>query len=321
MILQRPQTDSSTAAAWCRAAAVPHRADAPLGPLTWYGVGGRAQVLAEPVDAGQLTQLVRRGHEAGWPVRVLGAGANLLVPEGVVPGVVVRLDAAGFKRLQIDGPRVRVGAGHDLFKLVSRVAKAGLAGLEPVAGVPATVGGAVRMNAGGGLGDIGSVVHEVRGVSAQGEALTLQRDDLEFGYRTSNLTGLIVTEVELVLEPTEPGPLRERVGKLFEAKRASQPMHEPSSGCVFKNPVDQPAAGGRGAGQLIDEAGLKGTRHGSAWVSERHANFLCLDRHDPAAKAGDVVQLMQQVQARVREHHGVNLQREVVVWGEGGAVS
>ena len=141
--------------------------DVPLGPLTWYGVGGCAKVLAHPRSEAALARLVRDGHERGQRLYVLGAGANLLVRDCGVDGVVIRLDEPAFAQLHIAGGLATVGAGYDLFKLVRELAKAGLAGLETVAGIPASVGGAVRMNAGGAFGEIGACVDRLRVMEQQ----------------------------------------------------------------------------------------------------------------------------------------------------------
>ena len=170
------------------------QADAPLGPLTWYRTGGRAALLAMPDGPEQLQRLVQRCRERRVPMAVLGAGANLLVTEPGFDGVVVRLTAEAFKQVHIKDGRVTAGAGVDLFKLVPMTAKAGLDGLVQVAGIPATVGGAVRMNAGGTYGDVGSSVASVKLMGDDGEIYTRTRDDLVFGYRRSNIAAPFILE-------------------------------------------------------------------------------------------------------------------------------
>ncbi len=286
--------------------------EVPLGPRTWYGVGGTASCLAHPSSIAQLSALVAACRANATPIYVLGAGANLLVRDGQVPGVVVSLDDPHFAQLKIDGNLVTVGAGYDLFKLVRETAKAGLGGLEVVAGIPASVGGAVRMNAGGAYGEIGSAVKRVQVMSGSGQVYYRDRDDLIFSYRHANIEAPFILEVEFELTPGEPEDLMNRVKEIFLFKKNSQPMGDASAGCTFKNP--QPSelnTHPKPAGKLIDECGLKGYRHGSAYVSQVHANFIGVD---PGGKADDVWEVIQHVEHTVAELTGVSLEREVVVW-------
>lgn len=286
--------------------------DVPLGPRTWYGVGGSAAVLAHPASTEQLSALVARCREAGEPVYMLGSGANLLVREGVVPGVVVVLDEPGFASMTVEGSQVTVGAGYDLMRLVRETARAGLGGLEVLAGIPATVGGAVRMNAGGAFGEIGATVARVQVVSETGQVDVRVRDDLVFGYRRTNIEAPFITQVQFELIPGEPEALIGRVKEIFLYKKNSQPLAEHTAGCAFKNPLptqEQPAP--EPAGRLIDQCGLKGYRHGSAFVSEVHANFVCVD---PGGRAEDVWRVMEHVRSTVAGRCGVTLEREVSVW-------
>ncbi|MEM8739179.1 MAG: UDP-N-acetylmuramate dehydrogenase [Planctomycetota bacterium] len=290
---------------------VPHRRDAPLGALTWYRTGGRTAVLASPRDPAELGAVVRRCRERGVGVSVLGAGANLLVSDAGVDGVVVRLDAPRFKTIAIDqeAHTVTAGAGVDLFKLVPASARTGLDGLVHVAGIPATVGGAVRMNAGGAFGDLGASVRRVTVMSDTGEVYTRDRDDLEFGYRSTNIAAPFILEAEFALVPEDPAALMKRYKEIYLYKKNSQPMGDKSAGCCFKNP---PAEVGATAGQLIDRAGLKGFSVGGAGVSEVHANFVVAQ--PGRATSADVLAVIGHVEAVVREKFGVALERELVVW-------
>lgn len=288
---------------------VPHETDAPLGPRTWYGVGGCAEVLARPGSVGQLAKLMQACDEAGVPVRVLGSGANLLVAADV-PGVVVALSAEAFGALRCEGTRLTAGAGFDLFKLVHEAAKRGLAGLERVAGIPASVGGAVRMNAGGAFGEIGDHVRRVRVMDEAGEVRDLDRSELVFGYRRTNIAAPLILEVEFELGEGDPAALRRRVKEIFAYKKGSQPMGASSAGCAFKNPPKE-ASDGLGAGALIDRAGLKGYAVGRAHVSEVHANFVVVGE---GGEARDVLAVIEHVERTVAERFGVALEREVVVW-------
>jgi UDP-N-acetylmuramate dehydrogenase len=291
----------------------------PLAPLTWYGVGGPAAVIAHPANTQQLAAVAQRCHEAGVRTYVLGSGANLLVrDEGVPDGVVVRLDDPHWRDMKIDGNIVTVGAGYDLSKLVLETAKAGLGGLEALAGIPASVGGAIRMNAGGAYGEIGPTVRRLEVMSEGGQVFYRDRDDLVFTYRKSNIIARYILIAELELTPDDADQLMKQVKEVFLYKKTTQPLAEHSAGCAFKNPLAEPEGGStqrQSAGKLIDQAGLKGHRIGCAAVSDRHANFIYIDRESTATpRADDVLALMDHVQATVREHHGVELEREVVVW-------
>jgi UDP-N-acetylmuramate dehydrogenase len=291
--------------------------EAPLAPRTWYRLGGPAQALVQPETPVALATLMHRCHGRGVPVRVLGDGANLLVPDAGVPGVVLRLDRPGFTGYDVkdgakDGSTVRVGAGHDLFALVQRTARDGRGGLDALAGIPASLGGAVRMNAGGAYGDTGALVEAVHAVTDAGEQVTCRRDAIEFSYRRCSLTEPVFVAVDLRLPPEDPAAVKARVKEVFAYKKSTQPMGDDSCGCVFKNPAeaDRPFPGAT-AGRLIDEAGLKGYAMGGASVSPVHANFVVVT---PGGTAADVLGLLAHVERVVRDRFGVRLERELVCW-------
>jgi UDP-N-acetylmuramate dehydrogenase len=221
---------------------------------------------------------------------------------------------------------VRVGAGASLPKLINETARLGLCGLENLGGIPASVGGALVMNAGGKFGEIEQFVVRVRALTREGSAVTLERREIAFGYRRSGLGNLIVTECELQLAPDDATRVRRKLKEVMAYKKTSQPMAEKSAGCTYKNPTleeDVPEffdAGGRAgrrisAGLVIDRAGLKGLCAGGAAVSDVHANFLVTK---PGATARDVINLMNEVERRVADRFGIRLEREVVVWSRGG---
>jgi len=288
---------------------IPYQAHAPLASHTWYGVGGNAQILVHPADEAQLATLLALAREHGQPVYLLGSGANLLVREGTLEGLVVKLDAPAFREFDFQGNKLTAAAGADLFKMVQAAARQGLAGLEGLAGVPASLGGAIRMNAGGAHGDIGSVTDSARVMLADGSTQTLTHDRVGFAYRRGLQRGIIVGAT-LTLTPDDPQQVRARVKEIFDAKKKAQPFAAHSAGCAFKNPTpDQPA------GKLIDTAGLKGHRIGGAFVSEQHANFIAADTD---GTAGQIIDLIQHAAATVADVHGIELQREVVVWPDDG---
>jgi UDP-N-acetylmuramate dehydrogenase len=218
--------------------------------------------------------------------------------------------------------RIVVGAGVDLAKLVTESVRNGLSGLEGLGGIPATVGGAVMMNAGGAFGEVGNSIVRVSAVDRTGRERVLEKGrDVHFTYRHSGLQGLIITGAELLLPPGDPAALRAKLKDVMAYKKTSQPMAENSAGCCFKNPTldaDVKELGELGvkgrrvsAGLLIDRAGCKGMRVGGASVSVRHGNFVVTDA---GAKARDVIELMGQMVTRVRDAFGVTIETEVVVW-------
>lgn len=289
--------------------------DAPLARHTWYGIGGRADALVRPRSEEALATLLRRCARNAVRVRVLGEGANLLVADEGVDGVVVRLDAPAFKGLQLnaEGPvtRARIGGGRDLGKTIRETVAAGLKGLEPLIGIPATIGGAVRMNAGGKYGAVGDVVETIGLVGWDGQEHAFAHADIGFAYRHAGLPAGIVTWAVLRLEASDPVELRARAREISAYKASVQPLGAHSAGCMYRNPVD-PATGQRiSAGLLIDRAGLKGTAVGGARVSDQHGNFIVVE---PGARAADVAELARTVERETLARTGIRLEREVVFW-------
>lgn len=292
--------------------------DAPIP--TWFHVGGRADRFCTPTSLDDL----KRCLEVDPRLRVLGDGANLLVDDDGVSELVVSLKSPAFQQVDIDekSGRVLAGAGADFPKLIHETVRRGLAGLEGLIGIPASVGGAAIMNAGGAFGQFADSVAKVHVIDRNGKPAVRDRASIPFEYRRSGLSHLIVTAVEFKLTPADPGPLRERLKECMAYKKNSQPMADNSAGCCFKNPtlaaplrlagLDEFSKGARvSAGLLIDKAGCKGLRVGGAEVSQRHGNFLTTS---PGAKARDVIELMKLVQQRVLEFAGVKLEPEVVIW-------
>lgn len=280
---------------------------------TWFGVGGRADRLARPVTVEDVRQCL----EVDPGARVLGDGANLLVEDGGIGELV--LDMRGLRGVDFESTgRVVALAGSDLPRLVVESVRRGLGGLEGLGGIPGTVGGAVMMNAGGAFGQIADSVAAVHALDRRGRSVVMPREMIDFGYRRSGLRGLVVVRVEFDLRPGDPAALRLRLKDVMAYKKASQPMSERSAGCAFKNPVLETGLEGIGeagarvsAGMLIDRAGCKGLARGTARVSPVHGNFLTAAA---GGLAGDVIGLMAEVQKRVMERFGVELEPEVVVW-------
>ncbi len=290
---------------WSSACKADIRRQVPLADLTWFGLGGPARWMVSPESVEELADVVASATEEQVPYKVLGRGANVLVRDEGFDGLVIRLDRPAFCETCFDEDRVNVGAGVDLMRLSLAASRRGLAGLEPTAGIPATVGGAVRMNAGGRLGEFGDVVESVCIVEPDGRIRDVFRDELEFGYRRSAVGSRIVVSAVLKLRPEDPREVSERVRAVWREKKASQPLAAQSAGCVFKNPE------GGAAGALIDRAKLKGVRRGGACVSARHANFIEVDE---GARSADVLALIDHVRGEVARIHGVELELEIDVW-------
>jgi len=281
------------------------RQDEPLAMHTWFQIGGPAEYFAEPRNADELLALIGRAREAGVEVRLLGRGSNVLVRDEGVPGMVVRLIDPEFARIAVDGRTVTAGGGARLGHVVTTSVHRGLAGLEVLIGIPGTIGGALHGNAGAHGGDIGQWTVEASVVTETGEVLTRQRDELVFDYRASSLDELAILEAKFQLDEDDPRELARRMQKNWILKKASQPMGHQCAGCVFRNPR------GVSAGELIEEAGLKGTRIGGAVVSDRHANFIIAE---PECTAQDVLRLIDLVRSQVDDRMGVELERELEIW-------
>lgn len=281
------------------------RYDEPLAPYTWMKIGGPAQYLMEPRSTQQLVDVVASCHERDIPVKLLGGGSNLLVRDEGVSGVVLKLPPESFSQIVIDGTTVRCGAAAPLSQLISQTVKAGLAGLETLAGIPGTVGGALHGNAGGRSGDIGQFVQSVNVVTATGEQFTRREDELSFAYRYSSINELAILDATFELEEDAPDEITRRMRKLWIMKKATQPLSFQSAGCIFKNPR------GLSAGDLLEQAGMKGTRIGNAEISDRHANFIVTYED---AKSDDVQRLIDLARSKVAEQFGVDLELEVEIW-------
>jgi UDP-N-acetylmuramate dehydrogenase len=277
----------------------------PLAMHTWFQLGGPAEYFAEPENVDQLIALVKRCHEEAVPVRLLGRGSNLLVRDEGVPGVVVRLSANAFAELRLDGQSVTAGGGIPLTRVVTTAVHQGLAGLETLIGIPGTLGGALHGNAGTHGGDIGQWTTHATVLTATGDVVQRIRDEMVFGYRQSSLDDLVILEARFELEADDPRDLARRMQKFWIAKKASQPMGHQCAGCVFKNPR------GASAGELIEGAGLKGTRIGGAVVSERHAGFIIAE---PECTSQDVLRLIELIRGQVRDRMGVELELELEIW-------
>jgi UDP-N-acetylmuramate dehydrogenase len=275
--------------------------DAPLAPLVWFKSGGSAQWLFEPADVDDLCAFLR-DLDPSIPVMALGLGSNLIVRDGGVPGVVVRLGKA-FAKARVDGMAVTCGGGTSGILASSTARDAGVAGLEFLRSIPGTVGGFVRMNGGAYGRETADVLRECTVVSREGRLATLPRRALGYGYRHSSLDEQAIV-VEAVLEgrPGDPGAIAAEMDRIAAEREASQPLKSRTGGSTFKNPA------GHKAWALIDAAGMRGHRRGGAQVSEKHCNFLL---NLGEASSADIEDLGDAVRDAVRERSGVTLEWEI----------
>ncbi|MBX3460893.1 MAG: UDP-N-acetylmuramate dehydrogenase [Planctomycetes bacterium] len=275
----------------------------PMAKLTTLRIGGPAQYFVSANTLRDVADTCAAARECGLPMHVIGGGSNLLVHDRGVAGIVLSLH--GLKKIQPFGAKVHVQAGANLSALIAACNGAGIGGPQNLAGIPGTVGGALAMNAGGRYGEIADYVASVVWINEAGELQSLYREEIDFGYRHSSLRGGVVIEAVLEGKPGEKYELVATARRIMQEKLAAQPYSEFSAGCTFKNPK------GQSAGMLVDKAGCKGLSVGGAKVSERHGNFI-VNRGD--ASATDMLELMTQVQRRVLETFGVELQPEVQIW-------
>jgi UDP-N-acetylmuramate dehydrogenase len=282
------------------------RPDVPLGPLTTYRVGGPAALFLTAETEDDLAAARTAVVETGIPVLVVGRGSNLLVADAGFPGLAVTL-GEGFATIEVDGTRVRAGGAVSLPVLARRTAAAGLTGLEWAVGVPGSVGGAVRMNAGGHGSDTSQHLRRFRFVDLRGgEDGEHDAARLEFGYRSSTVAAdHVVVWGEYALAPGDSEASAAEISEIVRWRREHQPGGQ-NAGSVFTNPPDD------SAGRLVDAAGLKGHRLGSAHVSTKHANFI---QADEGGSADDVWLLVREVQRVVEERTGVHLHPELRVVG------
>jgi len=285
---------------------VPARHNVPLRNYTTFRIGGPARYFFEPRTLDDLRLIFAAMREKGdIPYYVLGGGSKLLISDDGIDGAVISMRRFEDRYIARFGNLIRVSAGVRLQRLVTTTASWGLCGLEDLAGIPGTVGGAVRMNAGARDTSIGDRLAHVEVMDSEGTVERVHSAELGLGYRTSNLGGRVVVFIELELKPAVPDEVRERFIEAFTRKKLTQPLSLYSAGCFFKNPAKG------SAGQMMDLAGLKGVENGRAAISKKHANFIV---NRGGASARDVLSLVQVVRQLVKSHFGVELESEVCVW-------
>ncbi|QDV24236.1 UDP-N-acetylmuramate dehydrogenase [Aureliella helgolandensis] len=281
------------------------RVNEPLAPLTWLQIGGEAKYFAEPHTLEEAQGLVAEANQKSIPVRLLGDGSNIIVRSAGFEGLVLNLSNAALATIETTASGLLAGGGAKLSHVISKSVGAGLAGLEYLAGIPGTIGGAVVGNAAVKNGDVGSRVHRVKAINSAGELVELQRDALQFGFRRSNLDDLIVVEVELTLEPTPADTLVRRMQAAWIVKRAAQP----ASGTRTLQAFIEPDGGS--IGEALEAADLKGYSSGEVSLSSQFPGFLLVGGD---ATSEQVIELIQKVQRSVEASTGVQLQSQVRIW-------
>lgn len=276
----------------------------PLAAHCWLRVGGTAQYFAEPTTFDELQAIVTRARENDVPMRLLGGGSNLVIRDEV-PGVVIRLSAPAFNDIQIDGDRLTAGGGTKLAHVVASAAREGLSGLEPLAGIPGTIGGALHGNAGNRTTDVGQWLKRATVLTRLGELKTRTKDEMTFAYRESSLNELAIIEAEFECEKDDPEKLTRRLQKLWIVKRTQQPTGEEGTVCLFKDPL------GAGADELIEQAGLKGAVEGSARISDRNTNYVIVGS---GATSHEVLKLVERIRLEVQTRLDVELEPAFEVW-------
>lgn len=277
-----------------------------LSEITWFRVGGPAQVLFTPADEADLSYFLKMLPD-GVPINVIGLGSNLLVRDGGVPGVVIRL-GRGFSQINVEpNATLRVGTAVPDVKVARAAAEAGIAGLAFYRGIPGSIGGALRMNAGAHGSETKDVLTSARAVDLDGNIHVFTNADMGFTYRHCGVQdGWIFTEATFRGTPGDPAEISKAMDEVAEYREKNQPIKERTGGSTFKNPP------GKSAWKLIDEAGCRGFRVGGAKVSEMHCNFLINDTH---ATGENVEQLGETVRARVKAKSGITLNWEIIRLG------
>jgi UDP-N-acetylmuramate dehydrogenase len=281
------------------------RTNVPLGERTSFRVGGEVDLLARPESVQQLSELLAAAADEKVPWRVFGGGSNILIPDEGVRGLVIELSAPIFAQVSIDKTRVKLGAGLSLADAISTTCQGGLSGLEVLVGIPGTVGGAVYRNAGGRSGDMGPFVQSVELVDASGKIEIRERSQIRFGYRSSNLDECVLTAVSVDLLHDDPESLVRRIKKIWIERQAHQPDPAEAAGYAFRSPR------GLSAAEIIDKAGLRGTKVGKAELSHRDPCYIVAH---PGASSRDVRQLIELVLARIEEQSGAHLELQVDLW-------
>jgi len=279
------------------------RKDEPLKNHTSFRLGGTADLWVEPDSIEMLSRALEEVHKLDYPRMILGGGTNILFPDGGYRGMV--LSTLGLVSLTSDGNAITAQAGVPLSRIVSHSLNLGLDGLAEMTGIPGSIGGAVRGNAGAYGSSIGSVVDSITILDETGIPRSLKGSECGFDYRYCNVAiDDVIADVRCVFRPDDPQKIRKIARDIIHDRMEKQPLGERSAGCIFKNPPEE------FAGRLLDDMGLKGSRKGGARISERHANWIIVDE---TATAKDVVDLIEWIRSRVYEERDTVLETELVI--------
>jgi len=281
------------------------RYDVPLQKYTSFRTGGVAEIFVEPVSTSELKKVLQFCKDERKQVFVFGKGTNILVNDNGVKGVVIHLGGANFKNIEKQDRYVLSGAGVNLSKLIRTVALDGFGGMEALAGVPGTVGGAVMMNAGGKYGEISDTINSLTTMTFDGRIIKHMRGDVEFAYRECNLSKQIVIEVEFQLNESKIEVVLEMMDEIYKEKKEQQQLGTLNAGSIFKNTPQYKAA------ELIDKANLKGLKVGGAIVSEKHANFIV---NTGNATSADILELIKIIKKTIKKKYNVSLEEEIHHW-------
>jgi len=279
--------------------------DVPLQKYTSFRTGGAAEIFVEPLGTSELKKVLQFCKDEQKKVFIFGKGTNILINDNGVKGVVIHLGGINFKNVERDGRYVLSGAGVNLSKLIRTVALSGFEGLEVLAGIPGTVGGAVMMNAGGKYGDISDTIRSLTTMTYDGSIVKHMRGDVEFEYRGCNLSEQIVIEVEFQLNESKIEVVLEKMDEIYNEKQEKQPLGTFNAGSIFKNTPQYKAA------ELIDKANLKGLKVGGAIVSEKHANFIV---NTGNATSTDILELIKIIKESIKKKYNVSLEEEIHIW-------
>lgn len=282
--------------------------DEPMSRHTTFKIGGPADLMVLPRNIDEITQVISLCHSMELPYFVMGNGSNLLVRDGGIRGVVLKI-SDNFSSVKINGCNIKVECGAKLTGLAKKCSRMGLQGLEKISGIPGTVGGALAMNAGAYGGEISQVVKNVTCLNLEGKKIIICADDMDFGYRYSILkqNGYIAVETEIQLSKCDPVILNNEISELTRRRREKQPLNLPSAGSAFKRPK------GYYAGKLIEDSGLKGFSVGAAAVSTKHAGFVV---NNGGASASEVEELLMKIKDIINKKYSVLMENEVKIIGE-----